>query len=198
MDKLIDSSSLLSNQQFKTVAEVETYYAKAQVVICTSLGINHPVFMRKRFDYCIVDEASQLTLPSCVGPLRLAESFVLVGDHFQLPPLVRSKAALKEGFGESLFKQLAEAHPQAMVQLRSQYRMNEEIMLVANRLVYNNLLQCGSEAVGRQKLEIRKAIRSCRCCEDSKQCWLRIALDSEYWKIFFLCFLKYLVVKFCS
>ena len=176
---MIDSTALLSNQEFKTVSEVETYYTKAQVVICTSLGINHPIFMRKRFDYCIVDEASQLTLPSCVGPLRLAQSFVLVGDHYQLPPLVRSKAALKEGFGESLFKQLAEAHPQAMVQLRSQYRMNEEIMLVANRLVYNNLLRCGSEVVGRQRLETAHEIQSCISCEATLQCWLRIALDPK-------------------
>lgn len=175
MDKLIDSSALISNQEFKTVSEVETYYAKAQVVICTSLGINHPIFMRKRFDYCIVDEASQLTLPSCIGPLRLAQSFVLVGDHYQLPPLVRSKAALKAGFGESLFKQLAEAHPQAMVHLCSQYRMNEEIMLVANRLVYNNLLRCGSEAIGKQRLEISQTILGCTC--NACHCWLRNALD---------------------
>lgn len=135
--------------------------------------------MRKRFDYCIVDEASQLTLPACVGALRLAQSFVLVGDHYQLPPLVRSRAALKAGFGESLFKQLAEAHPQAMVQLRSQYRMSEEIMLVANRLVYNNLLRCGSEAVGRQKLDIKHTIQSCVSCGTNLECWLRVALDSK-------------------
>jgi DNA replication ATP-dependent helicase Dna2 len=170
---------LLSNQEFKTVSEVETYYAKAQVVICTSLGINHPIFIRKRFDYCIVDEASQLNLPSCIGALRLAQSYVLVGDHYQLPPLVRSKAALKAGFGESLFKQLAEAHPQAMVQLRSQYRMNEEIMLVANRIIYNNLLRCGSETVGKQKLDTKNIIHSCFSCEYDLQCWLRVALDSK-------------------
>ncbi len=135
--------------------------------------------MRKRFDYCIVDEASQLTLPSCVGAIRLAQSFVLVGDHYQLPPLVRSKTALKEGFGESLFKQLAEAHPQAMVQLRSQYRMSEEIMFVANRLVYNNLLRCGSDEVGKQRLEIRNVILSCRSCEANLQCWMRVVLDAK-------------------
>lgn len=46
------------------------------------------LFSRRKFDYCIVDEASQITLPTCLGPLRFAEKFVLVGDHFQLPPLV--------------------------------------------------------------------------------------------------------------
>ena len=46
------------------------------------------IFSRRRFDFCIIDEASQITLPTCIGPLRFAEKFVLVGDHFQLPPLV--------------------------------------------------------------------------------------------------------------
>ena len=51
--------------------------------------INHSeLFSRRIFDYCIVDEASQITLPTCLGPLRFAEKFVLVGDHYQLPPLV--------------------------------------------------------------------------------------------------------------
>ena len=35
-----------------------------------------------------MDEASQITLPTCLGPLRFADTFVLVGDHYQLPPLV--------------------------------------------------------------------------------------------------------------
>lgn len=47
-----------------------------------------PLFFRRKFDYCIVDEASQITLPTCLGPLRMADTFVLVGDHFQLPPIV--------------------------------------------------------------------------------------------------------------
>jgi hypothetical protein len=52
--------------------------------------MNSALFSRRKFDYCIVDEASQITLPTCLGPLRFADKFVLVGDHFQLPPLVRS------------------------------------------------------------------------------------------------------------
>jgi DNA replication ATP-dependent helicase Dna2 len=46
------------------------------------------MLQRKQFDYCIVDEASQITLPTCIGPLRYASKFVLVGDQYQLPPIV--------------------------------------------------------------------------------------------------------------
>lgn len=54
-----------------------------------------------------------MVLPAALGPLLKARSFVLVGDHNQLPPLVTSKEAEAGGLGESLFKRLSEAHPQA-------------------------------------------------------------------------------------
>lgn len=49
--------------------------------------------------------------------------------------------------GESLFKYLTEAHPEALVELQIQYRMNEDIMTFSNELIYDHRLRCGSEAV---------------------------------------------------
>ena len=63
------------------------------VVATTCLGTNHPLFSQRSFDYCILDEASQITLPVSLGPLRHARVFVLVGDHYQLPPLVQNEWA---------------------------------------------------------------------------------------------------------
>ncbi|KAF5826217.1 AAA domain-containing protein [Dunaliella salina] len=84
----------------------------------------------------------------------MARSFVLVGDHYQLPPLVASPAALAGGYGESLFRRLSEAHPQAIVTLRRQYRMAADIMALSNELVYNGTLLCGSESVARSRLHL--------------------------------------------
>ncbi len=66
------------------------------VVATTCLGVNHTIFNQRSFDYCIVDEASQITQPVCIGSLRHASIFVLVGDHYQLPPLVQSQKARYE------------------------------------------------------------------------------------------------------
>ena len=101
-----------------------------------ALAWRSPLFSRRSFDYCIVDEASQVTLPVCLGPLRYADVFVLVGDHYQLPPLVRNAEARDHGFDVSLFRQLSEAHPAATVTLRHQYRMNADLMALANALIY--------------------------------------------------------------
>lgn len=115
---------------------------------------NSPLFSRRKFDYCIVDEASQITLPTCLGPLRFAEKFVLVGDHYQLPPLVRSRAAKKAGFDVSLFRLLSEKHKDCVVDLTEQYRMNEDIMHLSNQLTYEGKLVCGSEEVAKRCLDI--------------------------------------------
>ena len=56
----------------------------AMLVGTTCLGTNHIFLRKRRFDYCIVDEAGQITQPVVFGPLQCADTFVLVGDHYQV------------------------------------------------------------------------------------------------------------------
>lgn len=137
-----------------TIDELEDSYEKPQVVATTCLGVNHNIFNQRIFDYCIVDEASQITLPVCLGPIRMARTFILVGDHFQLPPLVQNKAAQEGGLDVSLFKLLSDAQPDSVVNLEHQYRMCEEIMLLSNTLIYSGRLKCGTPEVAARSLEI--------------------------------------------
>ncbi|XP_055363244.1 DNA replication ATP-dependent helicase/nuclease DNA2 isoform X2 [Betta splendens] len=127
-----------------TLSELEQLYNKELIVGTTCMGIKHPIFTRRRFDFCIVDEASQISQPICLGPLFYAKRFVLVGDHQQLPPIVQNKEARSLGMDESLFKRL-ELHKEAVVHLNVQYRMNRQIMSLSNSLMYEGRLECGSE-----------------------------------------------------
>ena len=90
-------------------------------------------------------------------PLSHADVFVLVGDHKQLPPLVRSVEARRLGMGISLFKRLSDAHPAALTKLTRQYRMNADVMRLANKLFYRDQLTCGSEVVAAARLELPQA-----------------------------------------
>jgi len=140
-----------------TVDALRALVEKHTVVATTCLGVTSPLLQGRTFDYCILDEASQVTQPVCLGPLYHARTFVLVGDHYQLPPLVRNVEAKLKGMDVSLFRRLSEAHPEAVVHLASQYRMNSEIMLLSNTLIYSHRLRCGTAEVAKQCLHVSEA-----------------------------------------
>jgi DNA replication ATP-dependent helicase Dna2 len=171
---------------------LEKSWMEPPVVATTCLTINHPLFNRRIFDYCIVDEASQITLPVCLGPIRMAQKFILVGDHYQLPPLVQNKEAMEGGLDVSLFKLLCEAHPQAVVSLEHQYRMCADIMLLSNTFIYSGRLKCGTPSVASRQLALpkptglhsyhqksqplRSSARSICPSPESAGCWLSRSL----------------------
>jgi len=145
---------VLAGEPRATIEELYKAYHEPKAVATTCLGINHQIFNERTFDYCIVDEASQITLPVCLGPIRMAKAFVLVGDHYQLPPLVQNREAQDGGLDVSLFKLLSESHPSAVVTLQHQYRMNSAIMSISNTLIYSGRLKCGSGSVATRILEL--------------------------------------------
>lgn len=139
------------------------------------------------FDWCIIDEASQVTVPAVLGPLLRARRFLLVGDHYQLPPLVKSAVAREKSLDISLFRLLAEAHPAAVVTLRRQYRMAEDIQTIANRTVYGGQLECASEAVAQARLILPHQVESslfCAVCGDDPDCWIRWVLNPNHRVLF--------------
>ncbi|CAZ80284.1 unnamed protein product [Tuber melanosporum] len=150
----VKSFAQLAEGQKTSFEELRETFHMPKIVATTCLGVNHPIFSERKFDYCIVDEASQITLPVCLGPIRMANTFILVGDHYQLPPLVRSPEAREGGLDISLFKLLSDAHPQSVVNLEHQYRMCEEIMTLSNDLIYKGKLKCGNEQVAKRTLQI--------------------------------------------
>ncbi|KAM3450232.1 hypothetical protein MY3296_006235 [Beauveria thailandica] len=150
----VQEFATLAGHSMKTFEEIEEAWHGTPVVATTCLGINHPVFQERAFDYCIVDEASQITLPICAGPIRMAKTFVLVGDHNQLPPVVKNETARQGGLDVSLFKLLSDSHPDSVVSLAHQYRMCEDIMTLSNTLIYHGKLVCGTEQLRKKKLHV--------------------------------------------
>lgn len=177
-------------EPIKSRSQYRETYELPNIVATTCLGITDSCFnLRQEFDYCIVDEASQITVPINLGPISLAKKFILVGDHYQLPPLVlHQNAEVKYGLSQSLFKILAEAHPLAVSELTEQYRMCEDIMQVSNILVYENKLKCGSPSVANQCMDVPypEAVTSFFLPEVPKeQQWMDLVFD-KHRKVLFL------------
>lgn len=120
----------------------------APVVAATTAACGSRVMRECEFDVALVDEASQLTEPSTHAAITLADRFVLVGDHEQLPPVVRAENDLKT----SLFQRLIEAYPDASVMLDRQYRMSQRIQAFASAEFYDGALRPATPEVAGQRL----------------------------------------------
>uniref|UniRef100_A0A3N7FZF6 DNA helicase n=1 Tax=Populus trichocarpa TaxID=3694 RepID=A0A3N7FZF6_POPTR len=153
-------ANCVSAMDVHSVEDIKLRLEQVKVVAVTCLGISSPLLANKKFDVCIMDEAGQITLPIALGPLMFASKFVLVGDHYQLPPLVQSTEARENGMGISLFCRLSEAHPQAISALQSQYRMCQDIMELSNALIYGDRLRCGSSEIANARLKF-SGLQSC-------------------------------------
>ncbi|PSP88049.1 AAA family ATPase [Halobacteriales archaeon QS_4_69_34] len=64
---------------------------EASVVAATTASCGSRVMREGEFDVALVDEAAQLTEPATLAATNLADRFVLVGDHQQLPPVVQGE-----------------------------------------------------------------------------------------------------------
>ncbi|WP_265108137.1 AAA domain-containing protein [Halosolutus halophilus] len=121
----------------------------AQVVAATTATCGSRVMKEQAFDVALVDEAGQLTEPGTYAAINLADRFVLVGDHEQLPPVVRAENDLTE----SLFERLVDLHPDAGVMLDRQYRMNQRIQAFASTEFYDGDLRPAEPEVAGRTLD---------------------------------------------
>ncbi len=120
----------------------------APVVAATTAACGSRVVRECEFDVALVDEASQLTEPGTHAAINLADRFVLVGDHEQLPPVVRAENDLRT----SLFQRLIETYPDASVMLDRQYRMSQRIQAFASAEFYDGALRPATPEVAGQTL----------------------------------------------
>ncbi|RWS28895.1 DNA replication ATP-dependent helicase/nuclease DNA2-like isoform X2 [Leptotrombidium deliense] len=155
-----------------SVEETKQFYSNISVVASTCLSLNHPIFELTKFDYCIMDETSQVNLLASLRPLFITKRFILVGDSKQLPPVVKNHEARRQGFDQSIFSLLCDENT---VNLTIQYRMNQEIMRVASELMYDGLLECGSREIATSTLIKRST------CQFEKL-WLEEILDNSLTK----------------
>ena len=79
---------------------------------------------------------------------------ILAGDHCQLPPTVKSIAALKAGLGKTMMERIVEQKPEVVTLLRMQYRMNEEIMRFSSDWFYGNQVESAPEVKYRSILDL--------------------------------------------
>lgn len=111
-----------------------------QIIASTNATSGCDLLVDAHFDWVIMDEAAQASLPSAMIPIIKCNRFVLVGDHYQLPPVVINQEARELGLDQSLMDYLANQYPYYLSQLNVQYRMHEDINNLVSSMFYNNQL----------------------------------------------------------
>ena len=128
-------------------------FGEARVIACTLVGSANRLLEGQKFGTLFIDEAAQALEAACWIPMRRVSRVILAGDHCQLPPTVKSLAALKAGLGKTLMERIVENHPEAVTLLKMQYRMNEEIMRFSSDWFYGNQVESAPEVKNRSILD---------------------------------------------
>ncbi|KAL2630305.1 hypothetical protein R1flu_014991 [Riccia fluitans] len=121
---------------------VKAILDRADVVCSTCVGAGDMVLDGRKFEACVIDEASQATEPATLIPVLRsgAETIVLVGDPAQLPPTVISNDAIEAGLTRTLFERLQDCGVQPFL-LDTQYRMHPVLAAWPSATFYNNRLK---------------------------------------------------------
>lgn len=148
MDRLRDRANEL---EIRINAQL---FAEARVIACTLVGSAHRLLDGQKFGTLFIDEAAQALEPACWIPIRRCQRVVLAGDHCQLPPTVKSIAALKAGLGTTLMERLVDLKPESVSLLRVQYRMNEEIVRFSSDWFYGGQVESAPDVKFRSILDL--------------------------------------------
>lgn len=136
-----EAKQLLNEARQIEDAVTERIISNAKIICATATGLDSDFFTRRKFDWCIMDEASQSVEPSAWIPVQYANRLVLAGDHFQLPPTVISPEATRGGFNISLMERLLNINSELSRKLNVQYRMHQDIMNFSSDVFYEKSLQ---------------------------------------------------------
>ena len=129
-------------------------FGEARVIASTLVGSANRLLDGHKFGTLFIDEAAQALEAACWIPMRRVSRVVLAGDHCQLPPTVKSIAALKAGLGKTLMEHIVEKHPEAVTLLKIQYRMNDDIMRFSSNYFYNGQVESAPEVKYRSILDL--------------------------------------------
>ena len=150
-------------------------FSEARVIACTLVGAANRLLDGQKFGTLFIDEAAQALEAACWIPMRRVSRVILAGDHCQLPPTVKSIAALKAGLGKTLMERLVETHPEAVTLLKIQYRMNDDIMRFSSNYFYDGQVESAPNVKYRGILDLDVAMEWVNPSENSEN-----SENSEY------------------
>jgi len=153
------------------------------IIASTNSTAGCDLLQYENYDWLIMDEAAQASIPSSIIPLLKAKRFVLVGDHFQLPPVVINREAKELGLHQSLMDFLAGKYPYQLTRLEVQYRMHQKINDLVSYMFYEGALVPDKTVANRtlpsdnKVIELLHTVGEERMQKDSKSYYNQVEIE---------------------
>ena len=128
-------------------------FGEARVIACTLVSSASRLLQGMKFATLFIDEAAQALEAACWIPIRKASRVLLAGDHCQLPPTIKSLAAMHGGLDKTLMERIVENKPEVVTLLKMQYRMNDDIMRFSSDYFYHGEVESAPEVKHRGILD---------------------------------------------
>lgn len=129
-------------------------FDNARVIASTLAGAAHPLLSGQHYHTLFIDEAAQALEAASWIAIQKADRVVFAGDHRQLPPTVKSRAAQTGGLAESLMETVVQTQPEMVRLLTVQYRMNEALMRFSSEWFYEGRLEAAPQVRHRSILDL--------------------------------------------
>jgi ATP-dependent RNA/DNA helicase IGHMBP2 len=147
----------------------------AHVVLTTCVGAANKLLNDVDFDLVVIDEAAQALEAACWIPALRGRKLVLAGDHWQLPPTIKSsRRVVQQGLGKTMFARAMELYGDDDSQrelgrvsrmLRVQYRMHKLIADWASQALYGGALQTATNVQSRTLAQLTG------CLDEEEDCF---------------------------
>ena len=131
----------------------ESLFSEARVIACTLVSSANRILTGMKFGTLFIDEAAQALEAACWIAIHKADRVILAGDHCQLPPTIKCIEAMRGGLDETLMQKIVCNKPETVSLLKTQYRMNDEIMRFSSEWFYHGELNSAPEVKYRSILD---------------------------------------------
>ena len=104
------------------------------------------------FDYVIIDEAAQMSIPLALAAMTRGQKVIFVGDHKQLDPIMPSGTG-NWLFSKSIFKHMVDKYPGNVTMLDESYRLSDSLVRIPSRLFYGGRLRTARDGDNKEFLQ---------------------------------------------
>jgi len=169
-------------EKAKKLEDITALILKRYDVIATTIFETPKIFKLVDFDLTIMDEAGAVEVPSALIPIIQSKKTILLGDHKQLPPIIKedkkyignflnNNPELRLSVFELLFNKV-DSEESCIMMLDEQYRMQKNIADFVNKVFYDNKLKTSENIKSDLQSNFDKIINA-----KPQMVWF----DREYW-----------------